>query len=273
MPEAMLRGARVQYRSYGEDKPGTPVLLAHCSLAHSGLWKPIAEALSVDRPVIAPDMPAHGRSDPPPAGESLQIFAAEMLAMMAESFGRPAHLVGLSLGGAAQSRAAWKRPELAASLTMIEPVLFHLLHKPGEEPPVYDPDISDEALGKALDEFIGAWGAPGRAKEMTAERRAYFMRCYRELRLDNAWVVARPQGQIELPDFARLPMPVFLLGGAESQPDALRVLDAIKGVLPGARRRDIPGAGHMSPVTHSQDVLAELQAFFAAAEADSAAVA
>ena len=125
MPEAMLRGARVQYRSYGEDKPGTPVLLAHCSLAHSGLWKPIAEALSVDRPVIAPDMPAHGRSDPPPAGESLQLFAAEMLAMMAESFGRPAHLVGLSLGGAAQSRAAWKRPELAASLTMIEPVLFH----------------------------------------------------------------------------------------------------------------------------------------------------
>ncbi|MEC9431973.1 MAG: alpha/beta fold hydrolase [Pseudomonadota bacterium] len=273
MPEAMLRGRRVQYRSWGEDRPGTPVLLAHCSLAHSGLWKPIAEALAEDRPVIAPDMPAHGRSDPPPEGESLQIFASEMLAMLAEGFGRKAHLVGLSLGGAAQSRVARARPELAASLTMIEPVLFHLLHKPGEEPPVHDPDISDEALGKALDEFIGAWGAPGRVKEMTPDRRAYFLRCYRELRLDNAWVVARPEGQIELPDFARMAMPVFLLGGADSQADALRVLDAIKGVLPGARRRDIPGAGHMSPVTHWQDVLAELRGFFAAVEADAAAVA
>lgn len=273
MPEAMLRGARVQYRSYGEDKPGVPVLLAHCSLAHSGLWKPIVEALSVDRPVIAPDMPAHGRSDPPPEGESLQLFAAEMLAMLAERQGRPVHLVGLSLGGAALSRVAWKRPELAASLTLIEPVLFHLLHKPGEEPEVLKPDISDEALGKALDEFIGAWGAPGRVAEMTAERRAYSLRCFRELRLDNAWVVARPKGQIELSDMARYPMPVFLLGGAESQVNALQALEKIKSVLPGARRRDIPGAGHMSPVTHWQAVLEELRGFFAAVEADASAVA
>ena len=40
------------------------------------------------------------------------------------------------------------------------------------------------------------------------------------------------------------------------------MLDAIQGAVPGARRRTIPGAGHLSPVSHWREVLGELAGFF-----------
>lgn len=266
MPESELRDRRVVWRAEGMDQPGTPVLLAHCSLAHSGLWKPIIEGLAKTRPVIAPDLPAHGRSDPPPQGESLQLFAAEICTALAENLGRPVHLVGLSLGGATLSRVAWKRPDLVASLTLIEPVLFHLLHAPGTEPPV--PPMPAEAdLEAEMRAFVGQWGAPGRDPFGDEARFAHALRCFRLLREDNAWVMGRPKGQIELPDLAGFRMPVMLVDGAATEARATEVLERIRGAIPSARRRSIPGAGHLSPVSHWREVLAELEGFFDAVEA------
>ena len=48
------------------------------------------------------------------------------------------------------------------------------------------------------------------------------------------------------------------------------MLDAIQGAIPGARRRTIPGAGHLSPVSHWQEVLAGLSGFFAEVDAQAA---
>jgi len=270
MPETEFRGRRVTWRAEGLDRPGTPVLLAHCSLAHSGLWKPILSALAETRPVVAPDLPAHGRSDPPPEGESTQLFAAEVCTMLAERFGRPVHLAGLSLGGATLSRVAWKRPELAASLTLIEPVLFHLLHPPHVQPQVQAPPASEEELEADMRAFVGQWGAPGRDPFGGPERFAAAKLCFRLLREDNAWVMGRPPGQIELSDLAGLPMPVMLIDGATTEARASAVLDAIQGAVPGARRRTIPGAGHLSPVSHWREVLAELARFFDEVDAQAA---
>lgn len=267
MPESELHDRRVSWRAEGMDQPGTPVLMAHCSLAHSGLWKPIMAELAKTRPVIAPDLPAHGRSDPPPEGMSLQLFAAEICAHLAADFGRPAHLVGLSLGGATLSRVAWKHPRLAASLTLIEPVLFHLLSPPETPIPIEVPQMNDEELETAMRQFVGQWGAPGRDPFGDPQRLAHAMRCYRLLREDSPWVSGRPQGQIELSDFAGFRMPVMLVDGETTDADATAVLEAIRGALPDARRRTIAGAGHLSPVSHWRDVLRELERFFETVEA------
>lgn len=266
MPEIVQRGRRIVFREEGMDRPGAPVLMAHCSLAHSGLWKPILAELSKERPVIAPDLPAHGRSDTPPEGESLQIFSAEVCEALAERFGRPAHLVGLSLGGAALSRVARRRPDLTASLTMIEPVLFHLLDAPGEEPEVPPVTESDAELAEELKAFVGTWGAPGGFERMEPETRARLLGAFRLLREDQPWVIARPEGQIELVDFRAMGAPLHLVSGATSPEKAPEVLDRIKAVRPDARRVVIEGAGHLSPVTHPMEVLAELRAFFEAVE-------
>ncbi len=266
MPEIDQRGRRVVFREEGLDRPGVPVLLAHCSLAHSGLWKPITAELAKTRPVIAPDLPAHGRSDPPPTGESLQIFAAEVCEALAGRFGRPAHLVGLSLGGAALSRVARRRPDLTASLTMIEPVLFHLLTEPGEEPVVPAVTQDEARLAEELRAFVGTWGAPGGFERMEPETRAQLLGAFRLLREDRPWVIARPPGQIELADFQAMAAPLHLISGATSPDNAPAVLDRIKAARPDARRVVIEGAGHLSPVTHPTEVLEALRAFFEAVE-------
>lgn len=267
MPEAELRGRAVAWREAGLEHDATPVILAHCSLAHSGLWKPIIARLSGARPVIAPDMPAHGRSDPPPEGESLQLFAADVCEMLVERLGRPAHMVGLSLGGATLARLAVRRPALAASLTLIEPVLFHLLHKPGEEPAPPDFMRPETDVLEGARKFVELWGAPGGWEALGPEGQAYAARVYPHLRDDQPMVGGRPPGQIELEDLARLPLPLMLIDGAESPPGAGEVLDVIQRARPDARRRTIAGAGHLSPVTHPDAVGEALEAFFEAAEA------
>lgn len=276
MPEITLRGAAVAFREAGMDRPGVPVLFAHCSLAHSGLWKPLIEALAVDRPVIALDMPAHGGSAPPPQGESLQLFARDACAALAERFGRPAHLVGLSLGGATLGRLAIDRPDLAASLTQLEPVWFHLLDAaPAEVDGERDFNLRMREMGEAGDWlgavklFVETWGAPGGFEALGEKGQAHAMRALPPLVADFEMVSGHPQGQVEREDIRRLAMPVLLIHGETTDAKAKAALDEIQACLPQAIRREIAGAGHLSPVTHPQAVLAELQAFFA--EADAAA--
>ncbi|MEO0681057.1 MAG: alpha/beta hydrolase, partial [Pseudomonadota bacterium] len=276
MPQIALRGSTVVFREEGVGRPGTPVLLAHCSLAHSGLWKPIIAQLSATRPVIALDMPGHGRSDPPPEGEFLQLFARDACAVLAERFGRPAHLVGLSLGGATLGRLAIARPELCASLTLIEPVWFFLLDRAGRPAGSaaereFNARMSD--LGARGDWqtaariFVEAWGAPGGYEALGPDGQAYAARCLEHLVPDFPMVNARPPGQATEAEIAGLAMPAMLINGAETQPSASAVLDRVQELLPQARRRRIEGAGHLSPVTHPQAVLETLTCFFDAAEA------
>ena len=278
MPEIQLRGAAVAFREEGRDRPGTPILFAHCSLAHSGMWKPILAALAEPRPVIALDMPAHGGSSPPPAGESLQLFARDACAALAQRFGRPAHLVGLSLGGATLGRLAIQRPDLAASLTQLEPVWFHLLDASdakvdGER----DFNLRMREMGEAGDWrgavklFVETWGAPGGFEAMGEKGQAHAMRALPPLVADFEMVSGHPPGQIEREDIRSLAMPVMLIHGETTDPKAKAALDEIQACLPQARRREIPGAGHLSPVTHPEAVLAELQSFFADAETPASA--
>ncbi|MEM6742500.1 MAG: alpha/beta fold hydrolase [Pseudomonadota bacterium] len=278
MPEITLRGAAVAFREDGADRPGVPVLLAHCSLAHSGLWKPILAALAETRPVIALDMPAHGGSSPPPEGESLQLFARDACAALAERFGRPAHLVGLSLGGATLGRLAIARPDLAASLSLLEPVWFHLLDASkaqvaGEQ----DFNLRMRTLGEAGDWrgavklFVETWGAPGGFEALGEKGQAHAMRALPALVADFEMVSGHPPGQIEREDIARIAAPAMLIQGETTDPKAKAALDEIEACLPRSRRRQIAGAGHLSPVTHPQAVLTELQSFFAQAEAPASA--
>src|SRR5262249_7946123 len=53
----------------------------------------------------------------------------EVLETVLDVAGQPAHLVGHSYGGTVALNAAWRFPQRVASLTLIEPVAFHLLRR------------------------------------------------------------------------------------------------------------------------------------------------
>ena len=127
MPVFEADGHCIGYHEAGP--PDAPlVLFAHCSLGHGGLWKGVMSELADKWRCVATDLPGHGRSDRGDESISLQDQAGADIATLADAFadGR-AHLVGLSIGGAVMARAAVRRPGLAKSLALLEPILMHLL--------------------------------------------------------------------------------------------------------------------------------------------------
>ena len=79
-----------------------------------------------------------------------------------------------------------------------------------------------------------------------------------------------PEGQIGREALAAIAAPVMLMQGERTQGSAKAILDELQGLLPAARREEIAGAGHLSPVDDPEAVAARLAAFFAAAEAGAA---
>src|SRR5579859_4812705 len=96
MPTAKLDGVDIHYESTGT---GPAVLLLH-GLGSSGRdWEYQIPSLTGYR-VIAPDLRGHGRSSKPGGRYSIAGFAADMAGLLRALGARPAHVVGLSLGGA-----------------------------------------------------------------------------------------------------------------------------------------------------------------------------
>ncbi|MEM9049047.1 MAG: alpha/beta fold hydrolase [Pseudomonadota bacterium] len=267
MPDLAVAGRRFAWRAEGV---GPPVMLAHCSLAHSGLWKPVIAALCEDFQLMAPDMPAHGHSDPPPEGVSLQRHAVAGCRAIAEAAVAPVHLVGLSLGGAVLGRLALEAPQLVASLTLIEPVWFHLLRD--ADPSAFAaneatmvavlPAIARGDFHAGARAFMEAWGMQGKFDSMDAKGRDYVAQCLTHLARDFEMVTGSPPGQVTLGDLPRLRMPVMLVSGATTQPPATAVCDVIHRQLPAARREVMAGAGHLAPVTHPAETAALLRDFW-----------
>lgn len=73
----------------------------------------------------APDLNGFGQSPPPRDGDYSPLGHAKAVAQFIEEElgGRPVHLFGNSLGGAASLQLAARRPELVETLTLISPAL------------------------------------------------------------------------------------------------------------------------------------------------------
>lgn len=111
---------------HGDDR--APVLLVH-GLGGSHLnWVRIAPALTDDRHVVAIDLPGFGLT--PGAGRRTTVQAnARLLGrFIDEVLGRPAVLVGNSMGGMVSALLAAKRPELVTGLCLVDPSL-PLVHR------------------------------------------------------------------------------------------------------------------------------------------------
>lgn len=99
---------------------GPPIVLLHGFGADLNAWRGLAGALSRARPVLALDLPGHGRS-PLDGIAALEEIADAVEATLVEEGLLSFHLVGHSLGGGVAATIA-RRPSIAArSLTLISP--------------------------------------------------------------------------------------------------------------------------------------------------------
>jgi pimeloyl-ACP methyl ester carboxylesterase len=213
--------------------------------------------------VAAPDLFGYGAAGPwtGRGAFTLSKEAAPIHSLIAR-LGEPVHLVGHSYGGAVALHIALTRPELVQSLTLIEPVAFHLL-RGGDR---FDRLALDEIGAVAADvnaalasgdyhrgfgRFVDYWSGPGSWSALPAEKRGFFAAQLGKVALD---FHAAFSERTSLDDVRRLDMPVLLMQGGCTPPPPRCVVHRLRSALPRAALKVVQGAGHMLPITHREEV-------------------
>ena len=260
MPTLDVGGNRVNYRVSGS---GVPVILLHSSSSHSGQWKALMEDLSENYRFFAPDLHGFGRSSPlPDDGQPYFVHDVAMLQAFVDLAGEPVHLVGHSLGGTVAAHAVLARPEQALSLTLIEPVLFNLIEEIG------DPRVSDylelvhamlvldrfQEYERSAGLFLDYWIGPGALAQLEPETRDYVVGTISRVADDWLGISQHTPGQCRVADFAGISMPALLVCGERTRSAARAIVECLLKTIPEAEYREIPAAGHLSPITHPEAV-------------------
>lgn len=261
MPEIVTDGRRLAWREAGS---GAPALLLHCTLAHSGAWSGVMARLSDRLAMRAPDLPGHGRTDLDPDRLPQEQALADALALPHAD--RPAHVIGHSFGGTVALRLAVEAPERVASLTLVDPVLFALLAE--TDPGAYAAEMAEAGPARArmaagdwegaAEAFLARWGTG--APPSPAQRAAM---------VAGMPFVWRSEAEIAIPETAtldaarlrRIAVPTLVVTGAASPASIGAIAEGLARVIPNLRRVEIPGAGHMVPITHPDAVSAAIRDF------------
>ena len=265
MPSIDVDGALVAYAAAGS---GETVLLLHSSAGSSAQWRTLTEILQARWRVLAPDLHGYGQTGqrPGPASPGLADAAALADAILADSAER-IHLVGHSYGGAVALRFAVDRPERVLSLTLIEPVAFHLLRgAPGagddelfHEVAVLAAGVTQAAAagdgGRGMARFIDYWNSAGAWMRMRADAQsALALQTPRVARDFCATMTDRTR----LEALRGIAVPTLILRGSASPRPTRRIAALVAQGLPNARLQTIEGAGHMLPLTHHEAVNAAI---------------
>tara|TARA_R110001592_G_scaffold35495_3_gene120724 strand:+ start:7240 stop:8052 length:813 start_codon:yes stop_codon:yes gene_type:complete len=116
MAYLQLNGCNLHYTDQGE---GEPVLLIHGLGSSERDWEYQLPALLPGYRVLCLDMRGHGKSEKPKGGYSVKTFAEDCLAFIAFMQLSKPHIVGISMGGMIAFQLATDRPDVPASLTIV----------------------------------------------------------------------------------------------------------------------------------------------------------
>ena len=240
---------------------GVPVLLLHGSASSATMWTPVINVLKSRFRVLAPDLIGYGRTDPWPAGHDLTLDdEARLIEPLVGN--EPAHVVAHSYGGVVALQFARSGRVALRSLTLIEPVEFHVLRVAGDQKAWSEVDgfreryVARVAAGDtdtALREFVDYWSGAGAWDAMDEPARAQMRRASAKLAFDFRATFADPG-----PDpWSCIRLPVRLLTGDRSPFHVRRIAAILAERLPSATLQVVAGADHFLPLTH-HDLLGAL---------------
>src|SRR5205085_7787998 len=110
-------GQQVSALRWGTSEP--ELVLLHGGAQNAHTWDTVA--LALDRPLLAIDLPGHGRSDWRDDHDYSPVTNAEAVAAVMERLAPDAELlVGMSLGGLTAIRVAARRSDLVRRLAIVD---------------------------------------------------------------------------------------------------------------------------------------------------------
>ncbi|HSH40716.1 MAG TPA: alpha/beta hydrolase [Arenicellales bacterium] len=249
---------------------GQPVLLLHCSASSGRQWDGLAGSLPEQFVPCAPDLYGYG-SGPRWSGPGrIDLSAEARLAVEAlPADAGKLHLVGHSYGGAVALRFAVEQPWRIRSLTLIEPVAFHTLREGGKaEKHLLDSirriaasvirhTLTGDYHG-AMQRFVDYWSGDGAWQLSSPSTRQRLGAQAPKVVLDFHAAISE---QTPLETYRRrFDFPVRIVRGELSPAPTRRIAELLSERILGASLTTIPGAGHMLPLSHPEQVNAAILA-------------
>jgi pimeloyl-ACP methyl ester carboxylesterase len=253
--EISIEGRRVAYSEWGS---GAPVVLLHAGASSGKQWAKTAQLLEVRFWVIAPDLWGFGGTERWSGRQELThdhqaLLVARVIAHLCKE---PVHLVGHSYGGATAVRVILQNRELVRTAVLIEPILTPLLRLAGEEKLFREYfDMAQAFLGNVstgnVDEawriFLDYRNGPGTWQALPEPSRERF-------RSTTESTVTGFRSNLSNPtsfrDLEQLALPTLVMCGDKTTVPDRRLTEVLRDHISGCRYEVIPGAEHMSPLSH-----------------------
>jgi pimeloyl-ACP methyl ester carboxylesterase len=235
-------GLEIAYERVGE---GPPLVLVHGAAEDSRVWQPQLAGLADELTVVAWDEPGAGRSSDVPVGFGLPDYASCLAALIESVALGPAHVAGLSWGGTVVLELYRRRPELVATLILVDTYagwkgslpaeevrtrvegLYQMLAAPTGE---FDPTLPGLFAGDPPPEFVPL------LEEIAHDVRPETLRA-------QLLLMAEADQRDLLP---RISVPTLLIWGAQDARSPLDVARQFEDEIPTTQLVVLPDCGHVS---------------------------
>jgi pimeloyl-ACP methyl ester carboxylesterase len=235
-------GGRLRYCTAGS---GNPVVLIHGLSLDTSMWDPQWPELTREFRAIRYDLRGFGGSSVPQAPYS---HSEDLLGLLDFLGARPAHLVGLSMGGRVALRFALDQPQAVKSLTLIDSALEG--HSWTEEWSQTMHALVEAAGNGGAAAAKQLWlahelFAPARRDAQVAAALAAMVGRYTAWHWANVDPIRKPPSPAS-EALSTLRCPTLVLVGELDLPDFTAIAQRLAATIPQATLHTIRGAGHMA---------------------------
>jgi pimeloyl-ACP methyl ester carboxylesterase len=282
MNAATMRGQRgngnhdppikVDYLEAGSSGP--VVMLVHSSVSGARQWRRLMRDLKDQFRVRAVNLFGYGKTTAWPA-ETIQSLddQARLVEAALPANADEVYLVGHSFGGSVAMKAAARLEGRVARLVLLETNPFYLLAQSGrvdafaEAMELRNYIKKFGALGEwatAAEKFADYWGGTGTWREMSLDRRAAFSEGLKPnfFEWDAVMNETTPVEQWA----TLLPGATLLVCDPRTVLPIREITAVLRRSCPGWAYKEVPGAGHMAPLTRPDLINPLVASFLGAAE-------
>ncbi len=247
---------------------GPLVVLLHSSMSSKDQWISLITSLKSDFTLLPIDLSGYGASPFPENPETFSIADEVKIItdILCSQFGdnKRFHLVGHSYGGAIALKLAHIQAEQIKTLTLFEPVAFHLLKRNSfSHLQVTDivnritKQLKNENKLEATKTFIDYWSGRGTFENLSKQHKELFVSYIDKVQLD---FKALFYETLAVQNYSTPDRPTCLIKGEKSPISSLDIFKILSQSLTGSMIHTVKG-GHMSPITHFKEVNLIIETF------------